>query len=66
MTKIDPDIRIPDPIELDRREEERLRAAAGLAPLRPEGGGEYAGFDTVGIPDRPPQTEREREIYTLE
>jgi NADH-quinone oxidoreductase subunit D len=65
MTKTDPETRIPDPIELDRMEEERLRAAAGLAPLHAEGG-EYAGFDTVGIPDRPPQTEREREVYTLE
>ena len=65
MTAIDPETRIPDPIELDRLEEERLRAAAGLAPLHAEGG-EYAGFDTVGIPDRPPQTEREREVYTLE
>ena len=64
MTTIDPETRIPDPIELDRMEEERLRAAAGL-PVR-AGGGEYAGFDTVGIPDRPPQTEREREVYTLE
>ena len=27
---------------------------------------EYAGFEMVGIPDRPPQTEREREVYTLE
>jgi len=65
MTKIDPDIRIPDPIELDRQEEARLRAAAGLAPVR-QPGGEYAGFEEVGIPDRPPQTEREREVYTLE
>ena len=65
MTKIDPETRIPDPIELDRREEERLRAAAGLGPA-PAPGGEYAGFDTVGIPERPPQTEREREVYTLE
>jgi NADH-quinone oxidoreductase subunit D len=65
MTRIDPETRIPDPIELDRREEERLRAAAGLGPA-PSPGGEYAGFDTVGIPDRPPQTEREREVYTLE
>jgi NADH-quinone oxidoreductase subunit D len=65
MTTIDPETRIPDPIELDRLEEERLRAAAGLAPA-PATGGEYAGFDTVGIPDRPPQTEREREVYTLE
>jgi len=65
MTTIDPETRIPDPIELDRMEEERLRAAAGLLPVHAEGG-EYAGFDTVGIPDRPPQTEREREVYTLE
>lgn len=65
MTTIDPETRIPDPIELDRMEEERLRAAAGLRPVHAEGG-EYAGFDTVGIPDRPPQTEREREVYTLE
>ena len=65
MTTVDPETRIPDPIELDRREEERLRAAAGLGPA-PAPGGEYAGFDTVGIPDRPPQTEREREVYTLE
>jgi NADH-quinone oxidoreductase subunit D len=65
MTKLDPETRIPDPIELDRREEERLRAAAGLGPA-PSQGGEYAGFDTVGIPDRPPQTEREREVYTLD
>jgi NADH-quinone oxidoreductase subunit D len=65
MTTVDPETRIPDPIELDRLEEQRLRAAAGLAPVHAEGG-EYAGFDTVGIPDRPPQTEREREVYTLE
>jgi NADH-quinone oxidoreductase subunit D len=65
MTTIDPETRIPDPIELDRLEEERLRAAAGLGPA-PAPGGEYAGFDTVGIPDRPPQTEREREVYTLD
>jgi len=64
MTKTDPEIRIPDPIELDRIEEERLRAVAGLAPTHAEGT-EYAGFDTVGIPDRPPQTDRERDVYTL-
>jgi NADH-quinone oxidoreductase subunit D len=64
MTKVDPETRIPDPIELDRAEEERLRAAAGVAP-EPSDGPEYAGFESVGIPDRPPQTEREAEIYTL-
>src|SRR5688500_8736911 len=64
MTKIDPETRIPDPIELDAVEEARLRAAAGLPPVRPQAP-EYAGFDQVGIPDRPPQTEREREIYSL-
>jgi NADH-quinone oxidoreductase subunit D len=66
MTTIDPETRIPDPIELDAAEEARLRAAAGLGPApREGGGGEYAGFESVGIPDRPPQTEREREVYTL-
>ncbi|MGH2380514.1 MAG: NADH-quinone oxidoreductase subunit D [Candidatus Limnocylindria bacterium] len=65
MTKTDPETRIPDPIELDRVEEDRLRAVAGLAPVR-VAGGEYAGFDQVGIPDRPPQTEREREVYALD
>jgi NADH-quinone oxidoreductase subunit D len=64
MTKVDPETRIPDPIELDRAEEERLRAAAGVAP-EPSAGPEYAGFESVGIPDRPPQTEREADIYTL-
>src|SRR5262245_60279655 len=64
MTKVDPEVRIPDPIELDRAEEERLRAVAGLAPRHVEPA-EYAGFEQVGIPDRPPQTEREREVYTL-
>ncbi len=65
MTSVDPETRIPDPIELDRVEEERLRAVAGLTPVRTSAG-EYAGFDQVGIPDRPPQTEREREVYTLD
>ena len=31
MTAIDPETRIPDPIELDRAEEERLARAAGLS-----------------------------------
>ena len=65
MTAVDPETRIPDPIDLDRAEEERLRTAAGLTPTRPRQP-EYAGFDQVGIPDRPPQTEREREVYSLE
>jgi len=56
--------RIPDPIELDRAEEARLRASAGLAP--PTATPEYAGFDTVAIPDRPPVTDREKEVYTLD
>jgi len=64
MTKTDPEVRIPDPIELDRAEEARLRAAAGLAPVRPERP-EYAGFEQVGLPDRPPETEREMEVYNL-
>ena len=65
MTAVDPETRIPDPLDLDRLEEERLRAAAGLAPRR-QPVGEYAGFEQVGLPDRPPETEREREVYTLE
>ncbi len=65
MTAVDPETRIPDPIELDRAEEARLHAALGLdQPPRP--GAEYAGFESVGIPDRPPETEREQEIYTLD
>jgi len=63
MTAVDPETRIPDPIELDRREEERLRAAAGLG-TRPVAV-EYAGFDQIGLPDRPPQTERESELYSV-
>ena len=38
---------------------------AGLAPAKTPAG-EYAGFESVGLPERPPQTEREREVYTLE
>ncbi len=64
MTAIDPETRIPDPIDLDREEEARLRAAAGIGP-ETAFEGEYAGFESVGIPDRPPQTKREAEIYTL-
>ncbi|MEO8246704.1 MAG: NADH-quinone oxidoreductase subunit D [Chloroflexota bacterium] len=64
MTATEP--RIPDPIDLDAAEESRLRAAAGAAVQAPRPGAEYAGFEMVGIPDRPPQTEREREMYTLE
>ena len=58
------EVKIPDPLDLEREEEDRLRAAAGLAPARPAAG-EYAGFESVGLPDRPPQTEREIEVYTL-
>lgn len=65
MTAIDPETRIPDPIDLDRAEEARLRAAAGMPPPPRREGGEYAGFESVGIPDRPPQSEREAEVYSL-
>ena len=58
------EVKIPDPLDLERAEEDRLRQAAGLARAR-EAAGEYAGFESVGLPDRPPQTEREREVYTL-
>lgn len=66
MTTAERGPRIPDPIDLDRAEEARLRAAVGLQPSPSGPPGEYAGFELVGIPDRPPQTEREREVYTLE
>ena len=66
MTAVDPETRIADPIDLDAAEEGRLRAAAGLGPPAPVPGSEYAGFELIGVPDRPPRTEREREMYTLE
>ncbi len=66
MTRVDPETRIPDPIDLDRAEEARLQAAAGLRPSPLAGQGEYAGFELVGVPERPLQTEREVEMYTLE
>jgi len=59
------EVKIPDPLDLDRDEEARLRQVAGLPPARAPAG-EYAGFESVGLPERPPQTEREREVYTLE
>jgi NADH-quinone oxidoreductase subunit D len=59
------DVKIPDPLDLERDEEDRLRRVAGLAPEKGPVG-EYAGFESVGLPERPPQTEREREVYTLE
>jgi NADH-quinone oxidoreductase subunit D len=65
MTAVDPETRIPDPLDLERLEEDRLRAAAGLAPQR-KTAGEYAGFEQVGLPDRPPETERERQLFSLE
>ena len=68
MTATEPrETRIPDPIDLDAAEEARLRTAAGVRPATEgEPRAEYAGFEMVGIPDRPPQTDREREMYTLE
>jgi len=66
MTAVDPETRIPDPIDVDAAEEARLRAVAGLGPPAAAPGSEYAGFELVGVPDRPPQTERERDMYTLE
>jgi NADH-quinone oxidoreductase subunit D len=65
MTAVDPETRIPDPLDLERLEEDRLRAAAGLAPQK-KAAGEYAGFEQVGLPDRPPETERERQLFSLE
>ena len=59
------DVKIPDPLDLEREEEARLRTVAGLPPARGPVG-DYAGFESVGLPDRPPQTERERQVYTLE
>lgn len=59
------EVKIPDPLDLEREEEARLRTVAGLPPARAPVG-DYAGFESVGLPDRPPQTEREREVYTLE
>ena len=60
------DPKISDLLEIERAEEARLRAVAieGLAPLK-RSGGEFAGFESVGLPDRPLQTNREREVYTL-
>ncbi len=66
MTRTDPEIRVPDPIDLDQVEEERLRAAAGLGRPQSRGAMELAGFDQVDLPDRPPQTERERELFSLD
>ena len=62
----------------DAEEEARLRRAVGLEPAPgavPQGAPqkpaavraiEAAGFEQIGLPDRPPQTEREREFFTLE
>jgi NADH-quinone oxidoreductase subunit D len=57
---------IPDPIDLDRAEEERLRAAAGLSVPSRTPRPEYVGFEQIGLPDRPPQTDREQELFALE
>ncbi len=59
------EVKIPDPLDLEREEEARLRTVAGLPPAKAPVG-DYAGFESVGLPDRPPQTERERQVYTLE
>ncbi|MEX2137238.1 MAG: NADH-quinone oxidoreductase subunit D [Chloroflexota bacterium] len=59
------EVKIPDPLDVDREEEARLRQVAGLPPAKAPAG-EYAGFESVGLPERPPQTEREVEVYTLE
>jgi NADH-quinone oxidoreductase subunit D len=66
MTTTEGPPRIPDPIDVDREEEARLRAAVGMSVPTPQRQGEYAGFEDVGLPDRPPQTEREAELYSLE
>ena len=59
------EVKIPDPLDLEREEEARLRTVAGLPPAKAPVG-DYAGFESVGLPDRPPQTARERQVYTLE
>jgi NADH-quinone oxidoreductase subunit D len=66
MTTADPDTRVRDPIDVDRDEEERLRRAAGLRPTGSELRPEYVGFEQVGLPDRPPQTDRERELFSVD
>ncbi|MFN2484156.1 MAG: NADH-quinone oxidoreductase subunit D [Candidatus Limnocylindria bacterium] len=55
-----------------RDEDLRLRRAAGLEPaaesaaaVRRRPAFESAGFEQIGLPDRPPQTERERDFFTL-
>jgi NADH-quinone oxidoreductase subunit D len=58
------EVKVPDPLDVEREEEDRLRSAAGLPRATPPAG-EYAGFESVGLPDRPPQTAREIEVYTL-
>jgi NADH-quinone oxidoreductase subunit D len=58
------EVRAPDPLDLETVDDQRLRAAIEGQPgpaRRPE----YMGFDLVNIPDRPPQTEREQEMYAL-
>ena len=60
----------------DADEESRLRRIAGLTDPTPGAATaagprsmrdiEAAGFEQIGLPDRPPQTEREREFFTLE
>ncbi len=65
MTATERPTGVPDPIDLDQAEEARLRTAAGLNAPGQQRRGEYSGFEDIGLPDRPPQTEREAEVYSL-
>jgi NADH-quinone oxidoreductase subunit D len=66
MTTTDPETKVRDPIDVDRDEEERLRRTAGLPPSGSEVRPEYVGFEQVGLPERPPQTDRERELFSVD
>jgi NADH-quinone oxidoreductase subunit D len=58
-TPADDEPRIRDPLELEAAPQSGPEP--GMVSTRPE----FYGFDIVPPPDRPPQTEREREVYTL-
>jgi NADH-quinone oxidoreductase subunit D len=66
MTTADPETKVRDPIDVDRDEEERLRRTAGLPPSGSEVRPEYVGFEQVGLPERPPQTDRERDLFSVD